>query len=345
MCWPKALLGRADRDRVLWSTSPPARLHAGRLAATRVIPEAMLAFPETVGAVVSLRAASSRRRSPPGSTRSRRLVRQPPVPRSSTLTRPAASTTDAAIRPAASWWAVLALDDRVQDEILVRVEPDGSIFVIDDDLGLSNGLAFSPDGHFALQRRHPVRDGVGFAITTRRQAGLASAAHSSRWTASRMVCAWTRRAASGSRCGDRARCAATPWPGTSSPPSMSLRRTPQASRSYGRPSTRSSSRPHRSSFRMRNWRGIRSPDGCSPPTWACAGSRPVLGGNAGLGEHSAPMKGFRGHRAGRRRRPGRSRSRRGLRPGRRRHPPGWGLRHRCRVLDRRDGISAPGHAA
>ncbi len=33
-----------------------------------------------------------------------------------------------------------------QDEFLVRVEPDGEITVIDDDLTLSNGLAWSPDG-------------------------------------------------------------------------------------------------------------------------------------------------------------------------------------------------------
>jgi sugar lactone lactonase YvrE len=40
----------------------------------------------------------------------------------------------------------MALDDRTGGESLVRVERDGSLTVLDDDLTLSNGLAWSPDG-------------------------------------------------------------------------------------------------------------------------------------------------------------------------------------------------------
>ncbi|GAA3340874.1 hypothetical protein GCM10020358_30050 [Amorphoplanes nipponensis] len=40
----------------------------------------------------------------------------------------------------------LALDDPRGTEILVRVERDGSLTTLDDDLNLSNGLAWSPDG-------------------------------------------------------------------------------------------------------------------------------------------------------------------------------------------------------
>lgn len=40
----------------------------------------------------------------------------------------------------------LALDDRVNQEVFVRVETDGQVTVIDDDVGLSNGLAFTADG-------------------------------------------------------------------------------------------------------------------------------------------------------------------------------------------------------
>jgi len=40
----------------------------------------------------------------------------------------------------------LALDDRVGQEVLVRVDDDGNSVVIDSDLGLSNGLAFTPAG-------------------------------------------------------------------------------------------------------------------------------------------------------------------------------------------------------
>jgi sugar lactone lactonase YvrE len=40
----------------------------------------------------------------------------------------------------------LALDDRFGAERLLRIEHDGEVTVIDDDLALSNGLAWSPDG-------------------------------------------------------------------------------------------------------------------------------------------------------------------------------------------------------
>jgi sugar lactone lactonase YvrE len=40
----------------------------------------------------------------------------------------------------------MALDDRRGEECLYRIELDGSVTIIDDDLTLSNGLAWSPDG-------------------------------------------------------------------------------------------------------------------------------------------------------------------------------------------------------
>ena len=40
----------------------------------------------------------------------------------------------------------LALDDREGDEFLYRLEHDGSLTVMDSDLTLSNGIAWSPDG-------------------------------------------------------------------------------------------------------------------------------------------------------------------------------------------------------
>jgi len=40
----------------------------------------------------------------------------------------------------------LSLDGPSEDEVLVRLEPDGSLTEIDDDLTLSNGLAWSLDG-------------------------------------------------------------------------------------------------------------------------------------------------------------------------------------------------------
>jgi sugar lactone lactonase YvrE len=134
-----------DRDRVLWVDIAAGEVHTGRFAATRLTPEAMLAFPETVGAVVSsqggeLLVAGARRLY----TVSVAGVVSPGAEIIGADT--ASRLNDGCCDPAGRFLVgSLALDGRVQDEILVRVEPDGSIFVIDDDLGLSNGLAFSPD--------------------------------------------------------------------------------------------------------------------------------------------------------------------------------------------------------
>lgn len=40
----------------------------------------------------------------------------------------------------------LSLEGDAQDNVLLRLEADGSLTTIDDDLGLSNGLGWSPDG-------------------------------------------------------------------------------------------------------------------------------------------------------------------------------------------------------
>ncbi|MFJ3034967.1 SMP-30/gluconolactonase/LRE family protein [Curtobacterium pusillum] len=56
-------------------------------------------------------------------------------------------TNDGAVDPSGRFLiGTLPLDDRSGAETLVRVEDDGSSTVIDDDLSLSNGLAWSPDG-------------------------------------------------------------------------------------------------------------------------------------------------------------------------------------------------------
>lgn len=135
-----------DRDRVLWVDIAAGEVHTGRLAASRVIPEAVLTFPETVGAVVSsldgeLLVAGARRLymvSTEGDV----------SPGAEIIGADTASRlNDGGCDPAGRFLVgTLALDDRVRSEILVRVEPDGGILVIDDDLGLSNGLAFTPDG-------------------------------------------------------------------------------------------------------------------------------------------------------------------------------------------------------
>jgi sugar lactone lactonase YvrE len=139
-CWD------ADRDRVLWVDIAAGQVHTGRLAASRVIPEAVLTFPETVGAVVSSRRGellvAGARRLYTVSTDGR------VSPGAEIIGADAASRlNDGCCDPAGRFLVgTLALDDRVRSEILVRVEPDGAILLIDDDLGLSNGLAFTLDG-------------------------------------------------------------------------------------------------------------------------------------------------------------------------------------------------------
>ena len=71
----------------------------------------------------------------------------------------------------------LSLDDRTGEERLVRLENDGRVRVLDDDLKLSNGLAFSPDGRLfysidTLDRVIWVRDyqPEGEYIGSRREA-------------------------------------------------------------------------------------------------------------------------------------------------------------------------------
>ena len=134
------------RDRILWVDIAAGEVHAGRLAPSRLIPEAVITLPETVGAVVSsqggeLLVAGARRLytvSTDGQV----------SPGAEIIGADTASRlNDGSCDPAGRFLVgTLALDDRVQSETLVRVEPDGGIFVIDDDLGLSNGLAFTADG-------------------------------------------------------------------------------------------------------------------------------------------------------------------------------------------------------
>jgi sugar lactone lactonase YvrE len=135
-----------ERDRVLWVDIAAGQVHTGRLEASRVIPGAVLTFRETVGAVVSsqggeLLVAGARRLyavSAGGHVSPGTEIIGPDV---------ASRLNDGCCDPAGRFLVgSLPLDDRVGSEVLVRVEADGGILVIDDDLGLSNGLAFTPDG-------------------------------------------------------------------------------------------------------------------------------------------------------------------------------------------------------
>jgi sugar lactone lactonase YvrE len=135
----------APRNRALWVDIRAGTVHSGMLDGDSVTDATVVEFPETVGAAVSsddgeLLVAGKRRLyhiSGEG------VVRDGPqiVPEET-----ASRLNDGACDPAGRFLVgSLALDKRVDQEVLVRVEADGRTTVIDDDVGLSNGLAFTPD--------------------------------------------------------------------------------------------------------------------------------------------------------------------------------------------------------
>jgi sugar lactone lactonase YvrE len=135
-----------DRDRVLWVDINAGVVHTGSLSGNGVTQTTALSFPGTVGAVVSARDGELL------VAGARRLYRVDGDGVVSIGTQVLAETTasrlnDGTCDPAGRLLiGSLALDGRVGEEVLVRIEPDGRIAVLDDDLGLSNGLAFAPQG-------------------------------------------------------------------------------------------------------------------------------------------------------------------------------------------------------
>jgi sugar lactone lactonase YvrE len=135
-----------DRNRVLWVDINAGAVYAGTLSAQRVTHETVLHLPETVGAVVCSRGgellvAGARRLyvvSPDGAVSHGPQI----LPE-----RIASRLNDSGCDPAGRFLVgSLALDDRAHEEVLVQVDADGHVVVLDNDLGMSNGLAFSPAG-------------------------------------------------------------------------------------------------------------------------------------------------------------------------------------------------------
>jgi sugar lactone lactonase YvrE len=135
-----------DRSRVLWVDINAGAVHAGTLSEQRITHAKVWHFGETVGAVVcspegELLVAGAHRLyvvSPEGTV----------SPGAEILPERAASRlNDGGCDPAGRFLVgSLALDDRAAAEVLVQVDADGKVVVLDDDLGMSNGLAFSPAG-------------------------------------------------------------------------------------------------------------------------------------------------------------------------------------------------------
>jgi sugar lactone lactonase YvrE len=138
------------RGRVLWVDVNQGRVHTGTLAGDLVVPQQTLTFEGTVGAVAcsvagDLLVAASRCLETVLVDGTRILG--PELIAATTASR----LNDGGCDPAGRFLVgSLALDDRTGQESLFRVDPaageDSRITTIDDDLTLSNGLAFSPDG-------------------------------------------------------------------------------------------------------------------------------------------------------------------------------------------------------
>jgi len=133
-------------ERLLWVDINAGVVHSGRFDGGAVVATAQLRFAETVGAVVGsadgqllVAAARDVYRIDRDAGRER-LASLIPAERHSRL-------NDGACDPAGRFLVgSLALDGRHREECLYRVGHDRSVTIVDDDLSLSNGLAWSPDG-------------------------------------------------------------------------------------------------------------------------------------------------------------------------------------------------------
>jgi sugar lactone lactonase YvrE len=134
------------RQRVLWVDINRGAVHVGHLEGGVIAPDRHLQFDEMVGAVVS---ASDGQLLVAGAHRvyrvdehSRCTVHADLVP-AAKLSR----LNDGACDPSGRFLVgSMALDARRGEECLYRLEDDGAVTVIDADLTISNGLAWSPDG-------------------------------------------------------------------------------------------------------------------------------------------------------------------------------------------------------
>ena len=136
----------AERERVLWVDIMAGAVYAGRLEDNLVRPDARLRFDEMVGAVVCAEdgrlLVAGQRRLYDVDLDWRCTVRTDVIPESKR-----SRLNDGACDPAGRFLVgSMALDARRGEECLYRLEEDGSLRVLDADLTLSNGLAWSPDG-------------------------------------------------------------------------------------------------------------------------------------------------------------------------------------------------------
>jgi sugar lactone lactonase YvrE len=133
-------------QRVLWVDINAGTVYRGHLEDGVVAVDSEMRFEETVGAVVCTAAGELL---VAGARRVYRVLGEGRAAIHSDLVPEAKPSrlNDAACDPAGRLLVgTLALDARQGEECLYRLEDDGTVTVIDDDLTISNGLAWSPDG-------------------------------------------------------------------------------------------------------------------------------------------------------------------------------------------------------
>ena len=132
----------APRDRVLWVDIDAGAVHEGHLDGDRVVHTRARTVDRTVGAVVCSAAGELL-------VAGAQSVATISGDHETVLLAPGSRRrlNDGACDPAGRFLVgSLPFDDSRGRETLVRLEADGSVTVLDHDLSLSNGLAFSPDG-------------------------------------------------------------------------------------------------------------------------------------------------------------------------------------------------------
>jgi sugar lactone lactonase YvrE len=132
------------RERLLWVDINAGEVHAGSLRDGLIADAApLVGFDETVGAVVCAQGGQLL-------VAGARSVFTPGDPSGATSLFDAGKNSrlnDGACDPAGRFLVgSMALDDREGEECLYRIELDGSVTIVDQDLTLSNGLAWSPEG-------------------------------------------------------------------------------------------------------------------------------------------------------------------------------------------------------
>lgn len=121
---------------------------------------------------------------------------------------------DAAVAPDGSLWAgTMRYDEARGGGTLTRCTGDGTAETVLDDVTVSNGTGWSPDGTLMYYADTPTRRIDVFDVTADgRVAGRRPWPRSRTARASPTACASTPTAACGSPCGTAARYAATPRP-------------------------------------------------------------------------------------------------------------------------------------